>query len=124
MNFVEAVVSCFKNYFDFKKRASLSEYWYFTLFVVILSFLTLLIDVFVLNIPIENQGPLNGFFFLATLIPSLSVTTRRLHDIDRTGWWQLLYFTIIGIVVILYWACKKGDEGQNRFGYSPFDPRR
>ena len=50
------------------------------------------------------------------MIAGLSLSVRRLHDIDRSGWWNLIIFTIIGIVVLLYWACKKGDEGENRFG--------
>lgn len=44
---------------------------------------------------------------------------RRLHDIDRTAWWWLIVFTIIGIFVLLYWACVKGTAGPNRFGPDP-----
>ena len=53
---------------------------------------------------------------LALFIPGLSVSIRRLHDIDRTGWWVLLGFTIIGVFVLIYWACLRGTLGPNRFG--------
>ncbi len=54
-------------------------------------------------------------FYLLTLVPSISVSVRRLHDINRTGWWLLISLTIIGIIPLLYWSIKPGDEGANRF---------
>jgi len=56
---------------------------------------------------------------LATLLPGLTVSVRRLHDIDKSGWWLLIMFTFIGIIPLTYWACKKGSTGQNRFGADP-----
>ena len=58
-------------------------------------------------------------FVLAVLVPNITVTVRRLHDVDRSGWWMLIPMTIIGIIPYLYWVCKKGDEGENRFGPEP-----
>tara|TARA_E500000178_G_C16601077_1_gene564680 strand:+ start:224 stop:541 length:318 start_codon:yes stop_codon:yes gene_type:complete len=58
-------------------------------------------------------------FSLLTFIPSLSVSVRRLHDINRTGWWLLIVLTIIGLVLIIYWACVRSDEGDNQYGASP-----
>jgi uncharacterized membrane protein YhaH (DUF805 family) len=57
--------------------------------------------------------------FLAPSIAGLSLVARRLHDINRSGWWYLVVFTIIGIFVVLYWLCKKGDEEENQFGPNP-----
>ena len=70
-----------------------------------------------LQIPVMGllQLPLTLFLVIA----GLSLSVRRLHDIDRTGWWFLIIFTIIGIFVLIYWACKKGDEVENRFGANP-----
>ena len=51
-----------------------------------------------------------------TFLPGLALNVRRLHDINWTGWWILIVLTIIGLFVLLYWACKKGTEGPNRFG--------
>jgi uncharacterized membrane protein YhaH (DUF805 family) len=48
------------------------------------------------------------------------MSIRRLHDIGRSGWWVLIALTVIGIFVLLYWACKKGTPGPNSFGADPF----
>ena len=58
-------------------------------------------------------------FSLITFIPGLSVSVRRLHDINRTGWWLLIMLTLIGLVLIIYWACVRSDEGDNQYGASP-----
>ena len=54
-------------------------------------------------------------FYLLTLVPSISVSVRRLHDINRTGWWLLISLTIVGIIPLLYWSIKPSDEDANRF---------
>jgi uncharacterized membrane protein YhaH (DUF805 family) len=57
---------------------------------------------------------------LLLFLPSLAVGIRRLHDIDRSGWWTLLGFVpFIGWVVLIIWACTKGTLGPNRFGPDP-----
>jgi uncharacterized membrane protein YhaH (DUF805 family) len=53
---------------------------------------------------------------LALILPTLAVSVRRLHDIDRTGWWVLIGATFIGTLVLIYWACLPGTSGSNRFG--------
>ena len=53
------------------------------------------------------------------LLPGLAVSARRFHDIDRTFWWVLLTFTVVGVVLLLYWACVRGTVGPNRFGPDP-----
>ena len=57
------------------------------------------------------------------MIASLALSVRRLHDIDRSGWWVMIPLTIIGIFVLIYWFCKRGDEGENRFGADPLGPQ-
>jgi uncharacterized membrane protein YhaH (DUF805 family) len=47
------------------------------------------------------------------------VAARRLHDGNRSGWWQLIAFTVIGLIPLIYWLIKKGTEGPNRFGEDP-----
>ena len=132
MGFVEASKSYLVKWLNFKERTSRSEYWWGYLFSVIFSFSIGFIIGFVsaiigveegsttmgqLQIPVMGllQLPLTLFLVIA----GLSLSVRRLHDIDRTGWWFLIIFTIIGIFVLIYWACKKGDEGENRFGSNP-----
>ncbi|MES2830638.1 MAG: DUF805 domain-containing protein [Pseudomonadota bacterium] len=96
MNFHEAVRTCFKKYTAFDGCASRSEFWWWTLFVFLAQTLLGLISETVM-----------GIFGLATLLPSITVTARRLHDIDRSGWWQLLIFLpILGWFVLLYWYCQ------------------
>ena len=57
---------------------------------------------------------------LAVLVPSLALGARRLHDINRTGWWQLLWFVLlIGWIVLIVWAIKRGDKGPNKYGPGP-----
>jgi uncharacterized membrane protein YhaH (DUF805 family) len=65
-------------------------------------------------------SPLNSLASLALLLPSLAVAVRRLHDIDRTGWWILLWFIpIIGWIILIIWHCTAGTPGPNRFGQDP-----
>ena len=59
---------------------------------------------------------LSNAYSLVTLIPSISVGVRRLHDIGKSGWWFLISLTVVGILLIIYWACVAGDEGENRYG--------
>lgn len=60
---------------------------------------------------------LSDIFTLVLLVPSLAMTTRRLHDINKSGWWQLLFLIpFIGFIVLLVWLCIKGDVGPNQYG--------
>jgi hypothetical protein len=98
MDFVQAIKSCLGQYATFSGRASRSEYWWFFLFQVLVMVATgMLGDV------------INGLASLALLLPALAVGTRRLHDIGRTGWWQLLLLTGIGFFVLLYWWVQPTD---------------
>jgi uncharacterized membrane protein YhaH (DUF805 family) len=114
MNFQDAIKSGFKNYVNFNGRAARSEFWYWVLFAVIGGILLSVVDGVVF--PDNETGPLSTIFNLALLLPSLAVGARRLHDIDRTGWWQLIELTVIGIFVLIYWWVQPGQEGANRFG--------
>ena len=106
MEFNEAYKTCLLNkYAAFSGRASRSEYWYFFLFLVLLAIVTSIIDAAIF--PGNELMPTYSIFSLLTIIPSISAAARRLHDVDRSGWWQLLYFTIIGSLLVLYWLIKK-----------------
>jgi uncharacterized membrane protein YhaH (DUF805 family) len=121
MNFSQAVSSGFRNYANFSGRAARSEYWYFALFVVIAVIVAQILDLYLFPayVLFAGIGPLYVLTALALLLPSLAVAVRRLHDIDRTGWWVLLYLTLIGTLWLIYWACKPGTPGPNRFGPDP-----
>jgi len=115
LSFNEAVGTCFRKYFDFTGRARGSEYWYFFLFCVVIFFVATILDINLFGIPMEDYGPVYSISFLGLLIPSISAATRRLHDTGKSGWWQLLYFTIIGSFWVLYWLIIKGDTDKNSY---------
>ncbi len=102
MNFWQAIASGFQNYVTFSGWAVRSEYWYWVLFVTLGGIAAAILDsgIFYGNFP--TSSPLNLVFDLVTFLPGLAVSIRRLHDIDRTGWWVLIAFTIIGIFVLIY----------------------
>jgi|SRR6185437_132643 len=117
MNFVEAIKNGFQNYATFSGRAARSEFWFWVLFSILVSIAGGIIDEALLpNIASGLFGPLIS---LALFLPGLAVSVRRLHDVDRTGWWLLIYFTVIGIIFLLIWDCTKGTTGPNRFGADP-----
>ena len=91
MNFQESVRTCFTKYADFSGKATRPEFWWYVLFIFLVSFILAFVS------PL-----LGGIFSLATLIPSIAVTTRRLHDTNRSGWWQLIGLVpIVGFIVLL-----------------------
>jgi uncharacterized membrane protein YhaH (DUF805 family) len=120
MKFGEAVVSGLRNYFTFSGRASRSEFWFFTLFCILVVNLGSVGDLFLFNaLAQEGLGPIFVVSNLALLVPGIAVSARRLHDIDRTGWWLLITLTIIGNIWLIIWWCTKGTAGRNRFGSDP-----
>ena len=117
MNFVNSIIFCFKNYFTTNGRATRSEYWYFTIFVLLMSPILTLSDIYLFPETLEtDDSPLHFFFSLIILCPWIAVTTRRLHDVNRNGWWQLITITIIGIIPFIYWMIKRGDSSENKYG--------
>jgi uncharacterized membrane protein YhaH (DUF805 family) len=120
MNFTQAISSGFNRYADFTGRASRSEFWFWVLFTWLASLVGSVFDVALFGYQFAAvASPISGVVSLALLVPSLAVGARRLHDIDRTGWWQLLGLTGIGFILLLIWWCLRGTLGSNRFGSDP-----
>jgi uncharacterized membrane protein YhaH (DUF805 family) len=117
MNFQDAILSGFRNYVGFAGRAARSEYWYWVLFALLVGIVTSILDAAIF--PDADFGPLNAVSSLILLLPGIAVAARRLHDIDYSGWWLLLAFTLIGLVVLVIWFCMRGTSGPNRFGPDP-----
>ena len=114
VSFPEAVKLAFKNFFNFSDRSSRSEYWYFTLFIALIvigaTFLAALMpyEVFAIILPIG---------YIVCLIPSLSLGVRRLHDIDRRGWYILIgIIPIIGEIFLIVMFALPGNIKENRYG--------
>jgi uncharacterized membrane protein YhaH (DUF805 family) len=117
MNFTDSVKAVFKKYAVFDGRSLRSEYWYWILFSLLASIVLSILDSVVFGTKADsNSGPLEIIFSLATIIPSIAVTVRRLHDVNRSGWWILIVFTIVGIIPLIYWYCQPGTPGKNDYG--------
>ena len=114
MNMQTAVRTCFSKYVTFSGRATRSEYWWFTLFNMIVSVVLNIVDMAVIG-----AGVLGGIYSLVVLLPAISVLVRRLHDVGRSGWWfWIMLVPVIGFFVLLYWTVSAGTEGDNDYGSS------
>ena len=127
VSFQNAVGLGFQHYFDFKGRSTRSEYWWWLLFVVLAGIALTIVDMGIGTFDYESgDGLLSGLFKLATLIPGLALGARRLHDINKSAWWLLMWLSflliipmIIPVIVLLVWAARQGDNGTNRYGPDP-----
>ncbi|OKL42412.1 DUF805 domain-containing protein [Pseudovibrio exalbescens] len=124
MTFSDAIRTCLSKYTDFQGRAGRPEFWWWTLFVILAMIVAQIVDMVVIaplfGLPdpatIEMQ-PISALVGLFLLIPGLAVSVRRLHDIDRTGWWLLLHFVpLIGVLVLLFFYIQPSHPGATRFG--------
>ena len=117
MNFQTAIETCIKKkYADFSGRAARSEFWWFVVFSLLGGIVTVIIDVMILGYSIESYGPVNIIFSVVLILPGIAVTARRLHDINKSGWWQLIELTIIGILLIIIWNATEGEKKKNKYG--------
>jgi uncharacterized membrane protein YhaH (DUF805 family) len=117
MDIQTSIKTCFSKYATFSGRASRSEFWLFQLFTFLGSIATLIIDVMILGFSLDDaSSPTNLIFLLIVMIPSVAVGCRRLHDLNKSGWWQLLYLTIIGIILLIIWWATQGENKKNKFG--------
>ena len=120
MNMKEAFISVFANWLNFRGRACRSEYWYFALSVFLIGLVLAFLEVFlgIFNEEI-GYGPLSLLFQIIVIIPSISVTSRRLQDRGISGWWQLSYLIIIGLPVITILCMLPAKEDENKWGKNP-----
>ena len=119
MNFPNAIKSFFVKYVTFSGRASRSEYWYAILFLALGSYCLEFIEGTLGLFPNSENYVLDGIFRMATLIPMIAVTIRRLHDVGRSGWYSLIALTGIGVIVLVVWACMAGEPSDNPHGPNP-----
>jgi uncharacterized membrane protein YhaH (DUF805 family) len=110
-----------KKYATFEGRARRREYWYYVLFFVLANVALAIVDLIAGTYSKEaGMGLFGALFVLATLIPTIAVTVRRLHDTDRSGWWVLIgLIPLIGSLVLLVFAVLDSTPGANRFGANP-----
>jgi len=114
-------IKALKQYADFKGRARRKEFWLFILFYFIFYVLAVVLDN-VLGITIDYMyvGPVTSMFSLVMIIPNLSVTVRRLHDIGKSGWFIFIgLIPVIGSIWLLVLMFKNSQSGTNEYGPNP-----
>lgn len=113
--------TCWKKFATFSGRARRREYWFFTLYNILASFMLGIIDsVFGIYDPEIGMGLFGAIYSLTVIIPTLAVSVRRLHDTGRSGWWlTLVFLPIIGVIVLLVWICTDSEEASNQHGDNP-----
>ena len=121
MNFRIAVIKCFMLYTIFSGRAKRAEFWWFFLFCMIVGLMGSVIDAGLgLDTAIGGNGVFTTLIQLATFLPSIAVGSRRLHDTNRSGWWQLLWIVVfIGWIPLIIWLASTSKNENNRFGDEP-----
>lgn len=120
MPFGDAIRSVLlQNYANFEGRARRSEFWFWVLFSFIVG---VVLGIIRLAVPALGLA-LEGIWFLATIVPYVAVSVRRFHDTGKSGWFFLLYFPgiilllIPAIVAVVFWA--QDSQGDNKYGPSP-----
>ena len=114
MSFVEAVRTVLSKYATFSGRARRAEYWWFTLFALIVYVLAALVD------SASGSQVATIVAIVALILPSIAVAVRRLHDTGRSGWWWLLVLIpIVGPIVLIVFAATEGTHGENEYGADP-----
>jgi uncharacterized membrane protein YhaH (DUF805 family) len=109
MSFTDAIKVCFAKFADFNGRAKRPEFWWFELFLLLIA------------VALEFvASSVSWIFSVATLLPSLAVGARRLHDMNKSGWMQLIWLIpILGWIYMIYLLAQPGDAGDNQYGAPP-----
>jgi uncharacterized membrane protein YhaH (DUF805 family) len=111
IGYVDALKLFFQNYIKFDGRSNRGEYWKAALLNLIISIVLSAVD------GMLGIGVLGAIWSLATLVPGIAIGVRRLHDIDKSGWWMLLaLIPIVGIIILIVWFAKAPENAPNRFG--------
>lgn len=115
VSFAQSWVLFFRNYANFSGRSSRSAYWFWFLWTVII---TLFIEILRASIggELSPVDIIDLVWSLGILVPSFALAARRLHDVGRSGWWQLIALTIVGIIPLFIWFVSAGDSDTNKYG--------
>ena len=119
LNLFKAMQICFKKFFNFKDRASRSEYWYFQLVFAIVSLPLFIYEDSSNDTHLIYTG-ISAIIVLILFIPAISVSVRRLHDINKSGWFVIIsVIPYIGWIILAIMLIGKGTLGKNKFGKYP-----
>ena len=115
-----------RKYAEFGGRARRKEYWMYTLISVLISVILAVVDVVSgLNEATNGLNPISMVYALAVIIPGLAVFVRRLHDIDKSGWWFfIVLIPLVGGLILLLFLVRPGDSGANEYGDDPKSLRK
>jgi uncharacterized membrane protein YhaH (DUF805 family) len=114
-------IKALRNYANFKGRASRKEFWMFHLFLFLILIAAFVLDAALGTIPENGEwGLFSAVVYLAHIVPSISLTVRRLHDLDKSGWFILIFLIpVVGPIMWLVWMLSAGTPGENRYGPPP-----
>ncbi len=108
-------IKALKSYATFQGRARRKEFWFFTLFYIIIAIVAIVVDGLI-GFPI-----LSIVTFLGLIVPSIAVSIRRLHDIGRSGWWYLISLIPLGFIVLIVFFCLASEPESNAHGPNPIN---
>lgn len=118
----------FENYANFSGRARRKEYWYCCLTLFILNMLMQVVSA-ISSVESSSSILVLGLSivlllaYMCLIIPNISLSIRRLHDIGKSGWYLLIGFIpLVGGIILLVWFCREGETGPNKWGPDPKDP--
>ncbi len=114
----------YRRYVDFSGRSDRKEFWYYLLFYVIVAAMLSVVDRTLFPHTLDGDGdylqPLTSIFAIGSLVPSIAVSIRRMHDTGRSGWWVLIWLIpIIGWIWALVLCAQKGQPEPNAYGEPP-----
>ena len=129
-------INAFRRYADFEGRARRKEFWFFMLFHILIFILMMVFDDAIGTdlidkidedmaewIPIPVFGIFSTIYYLVSLLPSLAITARRLHDTGKTGWLQTLEYipliNLVACIILIIFYCQDSQYGENRYGFNP-----
>ena len=102
-------------YVNFEGRATKKEFWMYVLYYIIFYVACLVVD------KILRTGLVSFIYSLGLLLPTISITARRLHDTGRSGWWQLIgIIPLIGLIVMIIFCIEQSKE-DNQYGPKPIE---
>ena len=111
MTFFQAINRCLSKYTIFHGKAKRPEYWYWRLFELLLALISIQLDKVFFDL--KEIGSFSLFVFFFTFLPGIAVSVRRLHDVNKSGWWLLISLTGIGNFLLLYWFLLPSESSDN-----------
>ena len=113
--FVNAWLKMIANFSDFKGRTSRSDFWWAVLGNIII----MAVLGFILGLLGNFGSVISMLISLVLMVPAIAMWIRRLHDVNKSGWFLLLSLVPVAGIVLIIWACKEGDEDDNQYGSNP-----